>query len=163
MSLLHDESSPPSPPAGAVLALERLFELAAVLDEFMERGLSERGLTRARARVIWQLYHHGSVTQRELAQALGVTPRNVTGLIDVLADDGFVARGAHPTDRRATIVALTEQGNSVAAALHAEEQAFARMMFEDVADGELSDFVATLDRVLEWLRGPGPTAPDVPS
>jgi hypothetical protein len=30
-------------------------------------------------------------------------------------------------------------------------------------DGELSDFVATLDRVLEWLRGPGPTAPDVPS
>jgi len=90
----------------------------------MERGLVERGLTRARARVIWQLYHHGSVTQRELAQALGVTPRNVTGLIDVLAEDGFVARGPHPTDRRATVVTLTEKGSSVAATLHAEEQAF---------------------------------------
>jgi hypothetical protein len=42
-----------------------------------------------------------------------------------------------------------EKGTSVAATLHAEEQAFARMMFEDVPDRELSNFVATLDHVLE--------------
>jgi DNA-binding MarR family transcriptional regulator len=134
-----------------------------VLGEFMERGLVERGLTRARVRVIWQLFHHGSVTQRELAQALGVTPRNVTGLIDVLAEDGFVARGPHPTDRRATIVTLTEKGSSVAATLHEEEQAFARMMFEHLSGEELSNFVATLDQVLKWLRGAGPTTLDQPS
>ncbi len=41
------------------------------------------------------------MTQRALADALQVTPRNVTGLVDALADSGFVERAPHPTDRRA--------------------------------------------------------------
>ncbi|MEN3610618.1 MarR family transcriptional regulator [Plantactinospora sp. ZYX-F-223] len=44
----------------------------------------------------------------ELSQALKCTPRNVTGLVDALEAAGFVARSAHPTDRRATVVSLTQ-------------------------------------------------------
>ena len=55
-------------------ALERLFELALVLAEAMERGLAERGLTRARAEVLWRLGRQSPVTQRELSQALQCTP-----------------------------------------------------------------------------------------
>lgn len=42
----------------------------------------------------------------DLADALEVTPRNVTSLVDALEEEGLVKRQPHPTDRRATIVEL---------------------------------------------------------
>jgi DNA-binding MarR family transcriptional regulator len=49
------------------------------------------------------------MTQRQLSEALQCSPRNVTGLVDALGSDGLAERGAHPTDRRASLVALTPQ------------------------------------------------------
>jgi DNA-binding MarR family transcriptional regulator len=139
-----------APSAGDALA--RLFELTILLSDAMGQGLVERGLTRARATVIWQLHHQGPVTQRELSQALGTTPRNVTGLLDALEADGFVARERHPTDRRAIVVALTDRGRRASAMLHAEQQECASMLFGHIAPEELGAFVASLDRVLDTLR-----------
>jgi len=133
-------------------ALDRLFALTIVLADAMGRGLAERGLTRARATVVWQLYHQGPLTQRKLSQALGTTPRNVTGLLDALEADGFVARRPHPTDRRATVVSLTERGRHASAMLHAEQQACASMLFDDVPRDQLAAFMETLDLVLARLR-----------
>ncbi|MBC7270515.1 MAG: MarR family transcriptional regulator, partial [Streptomyces sp.] len=90
----------PEGPVSASVSLDRLFELAEVLGEMMRRGVAERGLTTARAGVLWALFHEGPMTQRVLADRLGVTPRNVTGLLDALQEDGLVVREAHPTDRR---------------------------------------------------------------
>ena len=143
-------------------ALERLFELAVVLAEAMERGLAERGLTRARAEVLWRLGRQSPVTQRELSQALQCTPRNVTGLVDALEAAGFVRRSAHPTDRRATLVELTEQGRTAVGAMHAEYQQLAALLFGDLAAADLANFVATLDRVLVRLRDATAAAPDEP-
>ncbi len=63
---------------------------------------------------VWLLHQNGPSTQRELAEALGVSARNVTGLVDALVETGFVRRGPHPTDRRATLVSLTDPGPRVA-------------------------------------------------
>ena len=54
------------------------------MSEAMERDLAERGLTRARATMITYLHRLGPMRQRELAEALRVSPRNVTGLVDGL-------------------------------------------------------------------------------
>jgi hypothetical protein len=49
----------------------RLFELTVRLGEEMEKGLVERGLTRARAAVIWQLHQRGPVTSGPSARPCG--------------------------------------------------------------------------------------------
>src|SRR5260221_9039262 len=100
---------------GANATLERLFELAVLLVDAMEGGLSARGLTRARAELIWRLQRQSPMTQRELSRVLRCTPRNVTGLVDALQADGFVTRGPHPTDRRAKLVQPPPQGQNPAA------------------------------------------------
>ncbi|MBT2490741.1 winged helix DNA-binding protein [Streptomyces sp. ISL-96] len=38
-------------------------------------------------------------------------------MLDALQADGYVAREPHPTDRRATLVSLTEVGRTAAAGL----------------------------------------------
>ena len=90
MKQIHNEDTAAWPLAHE--ALMRLFELTVRLGEEMEKGLVERGLTRARAAVIWQLHQRGPVTQRTLSQALRVSPRNVTGLLDALEAGGYVTR-----------------------------------------------------------------------
>lgn len=138
--------------ADAGVAFERLFEMAVVVGELMERGMAARGLTRARATVLWELSRGGPATQSWIAKAVGSTPRNVTGLIDALETGGFVSRGRHPTDRRATLVRLTEQGAAAAAALAADYRRGAARLFGDVPEDDLEAFVRTLDLVLRRVR-----------
>ncbi|WP_371131993.1 MarR family transcriptional regulator [Streptomyces sp. cf386] len=57
------------------------------------------------------------MTQRALAASRAVTPRNITGLLDALQEEGLVARDAHPTDRRATLVSLTRKGREFTSGL----------------------------------------------
>lgn len=138
-------------------SLDRLFELAEVLGALMQRGVAERGLTTARAGVLWALFHGGPMTQRALAGRLGVTPRNVTGLLDALQEAGLVVRQAHPTDRRATLVSLSEEGREVTSALRSGRDDLAAALFGDVPAEQLDAFDVTLARVTERLRGIGPS------
>jgi DNA-binding MarR family transcriptional regulator len=142
---------------GSTEALERLFELAALFAGTMDQGLEQEGLTRPRAEVIWRLHRLGPVTQRELSEALHCTPRNVTGLVDALEAGGLVARERHPTDRRATLVTLTERGRTLASEWQAGYQGLAERLFAGVDATEVSGFLAILDRVLDRLRGQGPS------
>src|SRR5260370_27825364 len=50
------------------------------------------------------------LTMTKLAEALEVTARRVTALVDALAEDGLGERYAHPTDGRSTIVCTTAAG-----------------------------------------------------
>jgi DNA-binding MarR family transcriptional regulator len=129
-------------------ALEKLFTLAVVTHQFMEHGLAARGLSRARATVLWNLHEHGPMTQRALAEAIGVTPRNVTGLVDALEADYFVARGRHPDDRRATLVSLTDKGSATMDGLRGEYDQGAVSLFEGVAAADLDGFAATVEHLL---------------
>ena len=149
MKSLHDM---PERPSSARVSLDRLFELAEVLGAMMQRGVAERGLTTARAGVLWALFHEGPVTQRALAGRLGVTPRNVTGLLDALQEDGLVLREAHPTDRRATLVSLTGRGREVTAELRGGRDELAAVLFAGLPPGQLDDFTTSLTQVIERLK-----------
>jgi DNA-binding MarR family transcriptional regulator len=129
-----------------------LVALGVVLTASMDAGLAERGLTRARAEVLWQLQRQPNRTQRELSQLLRCTPRNVTDLVDTLEASGLVAREPHPTDRRATIVTLTRRGKSEVARMQAGSHALAGTLFAGLCSADLSTFEAVLDLVLTRLR-----------
>ena len=133
-------------------AFDRVIELALVLNEDMNHGLGALGLTRSRTEVLWVLHHRGPSTQRTLADAMGVSARNVTGLVDALVATGFVTREPHPTDRRAALVTLTEHGERTTAVLARDYAELARALFADMPAERFECFVAGLERVLAELR-----------
>ncbi|WP_280302279.1 MarR family winged helix-turn-helix transcriptional regulator [Nocardia abscessus] len=153
MKSLHDNADGQST---ASAATDKLFELTEVLGAMMERGMAERGLTQARARLLWRLHHHGPLTQRALADLLEVTPRNVTGLLDGLADDGYVVRQPHPTDRRATLVTLTEHGSAFAGMLRTQRDDMAAALLAGIDPGKIQNFLQILDTVVGRLHGTPP-------
>jgi DNA-binding MarR family transcriptional regulator len=133
-------------------ALGRIFELVVVLNEDMTQRLAADGLTLSRARVLWHVRQRGPTTQRVLADALQVTPRTVTGLVDGLVETGFVTREPHPTDRRATLVSVTDHGARTVEAMARGRQELADLLFAGMPDEQLDCFVAGLSEVLARLR-----------
>ena len=95
-----------------VQVFDRLLEIALLIQDDLADFFTGTDLTTARTHLLWELHRLGPSTQRALARTLNVTPRNVTGLVDALEANGFVDRRPHPTDRRATLVTLTELGTS---------------------------------------------------
>ena len=133
-------------------ALGRLLELAVLINQDMDASLPRDGLTPSRAHLLWEVAEHGPSTQRALAEALDVSPRNVTGLVDALVETGFVTREPHPGDRRARVVTLTRKGHAVVDRMAADHAEFARLLFAEMPDDRLTALVGGLDDVLARLR-----------
>ena len=92
------------------------------------------------------------MTQRELSQALGCSARNVTALVDGLEAGGYATRNSHPSDRRATLVTLTEHGARTATNWTRDYRSLAKKLFGELPPAELDGLVAGLDKVLVHLR-----------
>ena len=133
-------------------ALDRVLELAILINDDMTRSLERDGLTPTRAHLLWELHRLGPSTQRVLAEALDVSPRNITGLVDALVATGFVTREPHPTDRRATLVSFTEHGARTAKALDVGREQLAELLFAGMSDEQFDGFVTGLDAVLATIR-----------
>src|SRR5687767_11748481 len=81
--------------------------LQSLVDEYLRwlrAQASAGGASNSRLRLLFSLHCEGPQRMTDLASALGVTPRNITALVDGLETDGIVRRTSHPTDRRATII-----------------------------------------------------------
>ena len=98
------------------------------------------------------LHRTGPRTQRQLSEVLKCTPRNVTGLVDALEHAGFVERTAHPNDRRATVVRLSDPGRTLIADWGADRSHGTTALLGGIPADELAVFSAVLDQVLVRLR-----------
>jgi DNA-binding MarR family transcriptional regulator len=138
--------------AAATAAFDRVLELALLLDEDMERELTARNLTKARTRVLWEIAQRPAAHQRELADAVGVTPRTMTGLLDGLTATGFAVRTPNPDDRRAQRVELTASGRDAADWLVGSRIDLAHELFGGMPTDRLDSFTETLAEVSARLR-----------
>jgi DNA-binding MarR family transcriptional regulator len=90
-----------------------------------DAALREHGLSLPSHKLLRALAG-GDRSMREISQVLHVSPRTVTDMIDTLEGRGLVDRCAHATDRRVTLLRLTEAGaRELAAAGTAAEHAAA--------------------------------------
>jgi DNA-binding MarR family transcriptional regulator len=136
-----------------VEAFNRLLAMSSLIADDMARGLQARGLTQARATLLWVVAHHGPLTQRQIADRLRVTPRNVTTLIDALERDGFVTRAKHERDRRAVLVHLTEQGKTATARMKSEAAALAHALFADLSPTDLATVIRAFNHIAARFGG----------
>src|SRR5581483_12257195 len=86
------------------------------------------------------------------ADALKVTPRAITGLVDALAAGRLVTREQHPSDRRATLVTLTAEGKRLTAKLKRDHRTLARALFAQMSRREFVCFERGLADVIAELR-----------
>jgi len=100
----------------------------------------------------------GSLPMRIIGSRLQVHQTSVTNAVDRLEDAGLVARIPHPSDRRTTLVQLTEAGASLA------DQATAALNREVFADPGLDDqgMRTLIDTLAAFRQRAGDFSPTAP-
>lgn len=135
-----------------ISAFDKAFELAARVGEMMQTALAERGLTTARAQVLFTLHHQGPMVQRRLSAELRCSPRHVTALIDALEQADLVERQPHPTDRRATVVTLSPRGLKEAQRMDSERKQAAAALLADTPTDQLNAFIGVADHFITRIE-----------
>jgi DNA-binding MarR family transcriptional regulator len=138
----------------------RLIELVAAFTEmgpawvrWVQATIPDDTVSYARLRVLNALTcQQEGLTMTKLAQALEVTGRRVTALVDALADDGLVERYAHPTDGRSTIVGITEAGWEQQRQAWEEHQGKVAVAFGDLSDEDQAHLLDISHKLTAVLR-----------
>lgn len=102
-------------PARTMAAVTSVMRVQQILLSAVDGALRPHGLTFARyeALVLLTFARTGRLPMRVMGERLQLHPTSVTNIVDRLQADGLVRRTPHPTDRRATLVEITEAGSAL--------------------------------------------------
>src|ERR1700722_17279812 len=135
--------------------VERRHQLVGLTAEFARAYLRWtdagpcHGMSYPRLRLLEQLHCEGPDMMRVLGDQLGLSPRNMTAFVDSLEEEGLVVRRAHPSDRRAVVIELTDAGRDAADALLEPRIGAIGELFEDLSPVEQQRFLDTVQTLLE--------------
>jgi DNA-binding MarR family transcriptional regulator len=114
-------------------------------------GRSCDGLSYTRLRLLEALHCGGPAIMREIGVQLGVSPRNMTAMVDALEDARLVVRRPHPTDRRATLVELSPAGVREAEQALAPRLDAMAELFKVFSPEEQQQFFTALSRLIQAI------------
>ncbi|WP_031470322.1 MarR family winged helix-turn-helix transcriptional regulator [Sciscionella sediminilitoris] len=136
----------PSTVMGAVTSVMRVQQ---ILQSAVDGALKPHGLTFARfeALVLLHFARTGRLPMRVMGERLQLHPTSVTNIVDRLEADGLVKRLPHPTDRRTTLVEITEDGQR-----RREEATEAVMAIDFGLEGLTERQVRSLTELLAKVR-----------
>jgi DNA-binding MarR family transcriptional regulator len=136
----------------------RLVEVFHTLERGFSRwaqSLIDSTSSPARMRVLGALHCKGPQIMSDLGDELRVTARQVTNLVDALEAEGLVRRASHPTDRRATVIEITEAGAEQACTLWRPFQEKLAGLFRDLSEPDQRELLRLLEALLGALRRRG--------
>ncbi len=110
----------------AYLLHKLVFELDRGADKLLRTHM---GISYKRALFLFMLQQHGTITQHELAVALGYSDPAVSTMLLELVKDGYVRTTPSPEHRRKRLVTITPKGSeSVANGRHLLDSHFDQLM-----------------------------------
>jgi len=126
----------------------------------MRGGLAARGMTFPQLLLLRFLVERGTATPKELATKLGVTPGDITGLVNKLEDAGLVTRTRTRADRRVVELRPTAKARRRIEAAHAAAVESLLEAFGEWSTEEIVDLKSRLERLTATrFAGPRPRAP----
>jgi DNA-binding MarR family transcriptional regulator len=131
--------------------VDKLLTVTNMFQQDMARAFAGTPLTESRVAVLWTLALSGPSTQQALSEALSVTPRNVSGLVDALEKHGYVQRIPHPSDRRAVLVTLTASGEAAMGQMKEEHAHLEAELRGAVAPEHLAALEQGIDAIIARL------------
>lgn len=109
-------------------------------------------VTPAQCHALLALEESGPLTNGELAAVLQVDASTLSRTIDQLDPKGLVVRRTHPTDRRATLLELSDRGRQVAAAIHGSADALYRGILGEIPEDRRREVLQHFEELVEAFR-----------
>jgi DNA-binding MarR family transcriptional regulator len=148
-------TSPARAASAAAVPNAELVELAAKFSSAYGRWLdntaSNDDLPYAQLRLLETIHCKGPQMMRAVSDELGLSARHVTALTDSLEEDQLLRRVKHPTDRRATVLELTDAGYELADRALAPRLHVLGELFDALSEAERRQLAPILTTLIEQL------------
>jgi len=131
-------------PAAAVLFLR-------ALDSNRRRIAAEAQLSGSELRALSRIAETGSMTPRQLADAIEMTTGAITAIADGLVARDLVTRVAHPSDRRSLYLELTPAANELMSRIYQEFSGAITGALHGISEADRAQLESLLTRVGEAL------------
>lgn len=105
------------------------------------------GITMNQFEVLEVLYHRGDLTVGAITKLIMSTPGNVTVVIRNLKRDGYVTSLPDPSDKRASILSLTEKGKELIEKVFPTHAKNFEEYFEALSDEETNTLFTLLRKL----------------
>lgn len=92
-------------------AFIKLMRATESLNNRLNRHLADADLTVSQFGTLEAIYHLGPLNQRSIGEKILKSGGNITMVVDNLEKSGYVKRKKDPSDRRAVLIHLTNEGN----------------------------------------------------
>ncbi len=132
--------------------------LSKIIVEFYEKLSSwedsvvrDSGLTTTQAHTIEIVGHSGPIKMKDLAEKSGVTTGTLTVGVDRLEKKGLLVRKPHEKDRRAYLIALTDEGKKHFEQHHQFHLSMTQELVEDLESDEIERLAEILEKILKKL------------
>jgi DNA-binding MarR family transcriptional regulator len=138
----------PTGPGGDETLSEAFWSVARQLRDASQAALAPWDISPSHLRALRVLTRHGTMRLSELSDHLHIAPRSATQVVDALETRGLAQRRPDPSDRRATLIEVTERGAGVLDAIRAARGTEAERVFGRLSQTDRAD----LARILRKLR-----------
>ena len=119
----------------------------------LDQRFKPLGLSQAKWIVLLHLSRGGDgVTQKELAQCVGIEGPTLVGLLDRLSADGLVERRESPVDRRSKTVHLTAKARTATEQIATVTRELRGELFRGIEMDELERCMRTLEQLQQRLE-----------
>ena len=100
-------------------------------------------------RILSKLVHQGDgISQAMLAEKLNIRPQSLSEALSKMEERGWIARRPNPSDKRGTLVYLTEEGRAQETHLAERRSRAADHLLSSLSDEEKISLAALLDKIL---------------
>ena len=136
-------SSPSTDEFGLVL-----FGTARAWRTKLDQRLRPLGLSQGKWRTLMHLSRSGDeLTQKEIADAMGIEEATLAGLLNRLETDGWIKRQESPNDRRCKIVHLQRRSKSVLDEIFGAAHELRDELLHELAPKEIETCMRVLNRI----------------
>jgi MarR family transcriptional regulator, organic hydroperoxide resistance regulator len=115
----------------------------------LSAALAGENLNAAEINALANLAEGGTLNVRQLSERTGTRASTLTGVLDRLADRGYLTRELDPSDRRSFRLPLTEAGQAVAARVLAAVADLEREAMAGLSATQIAGFHAVLTALQE--------------
>lgn len=128
---------------------EELLKLNALRRIATTRAAGEAGLHMGQLRVLEFIGHHRGCTQKDIADALQVTPASIALSTKRLQKAGLVEKQVDETNLRCNMLYVTPKAEEISRICRDKFDAIDAVMFQGLSDDELDWFDTLMTRMIE--------------
>ena len=126
-------------------------QIKQLQDRIFERMLSENGIeiSGGQGRILFVLWKKDHLTISEISEQTSLAKNTVSVVVDGMVRKGIVERETNPSNRRQTIISLTDYAQSMREQYETVSRQMNQLFYQGFSEREQKEFESFLARILK--------------